>query len=391
MDTKRWMATNKQKQKNKDLDTQVEKKKSTASDRIKDLEDELAKTKYNKRTQHHIGLVKAKLAALKERQVQKSSGGKKGEGYTVKKSGNATVVLLGFPSVGKSTLLNDLTNQSSEVAAYAFTTLTCIPGLLKHKHAEIQILDVPGIVKGAAAGTGRGKEVLSVLRNADMAIIVLDVFHPEYKQVILKEVHDSYLRINQTRPDVKITKTERGGIQIGKTVALPELSDETIKGILKEFRISNAHVLIRTPINADQLIDVVEGNRKYIHAITLLNKIDIVDKKTLEEIKAKVNPDICISAQQKIGIEELKDVIFDSLEFIRIYLKEVGKPADMKEPLIMFKGCTIKDVCTKLHKDFITKFKFTRIWGKSAKFDGQKFLNLNKELLDEDILEIHIK
>jgi len=146
-------------------------------DKIKEMEEELSKMQYNKRTQHHYGLVRAKIARLKETEVRRGSGGKKPEGYSVKKSGDATVILCGFPSTGKSTLLNALTNARSEVGAYAFTTLTVVPGLLEYGHARIQVLDVPGIVHGAASGRGRGSEVLSVMRSTDLCIIILDVFH----------------------------------------------------------------------------------------------------------------------------------------------------------------------------------------------------------------------
>ena len=108
------------------------------------MEEELSKTKYNKRTQGHIGLVKAKIAQLKEKQVQRRKGKGKTEGYTVRKSGDSTVIMIGFPSVGKSTLLNKLTNAQSATASYAYTTLTVIPGMLNYRGAKIQILDVQG-------------------------------------------------------------------------------------------------------------------------------------------------------------------------------------------------------------------------------------------------------
>ena len=108
-------------------------------EKIKDIEDEIQKTPYNKATSHHIGKLKAKLSKLKEESLQRSSGGHKGQGFHVKKTGDATVVLVGFPSVGKSTLLNEITNAESKVGAYQFTTLDIVPGVMEHKNAKIQV------------------------------------------------------------------------------------------------------------------------------------------------------------------------------------------------------------------------------------------------------------
>ena len=62
----------------------------------------------------------------------------------------------------------------------------------------------------------------------------------------------------------------------------------------------------------------------------------------------------------------------------------------MEEPLIMTHGCTIRDVCRKLHREFESKFKFARLWGPTAKFPGQKILRLDTVLKDTDVLEIHL-
>jgi len=359
------------------------------NDKIKELEEELKKTPYNKRTQHHIGLVKAKIAALKERDVQRQKGKGKSEGYTVRKSGDATVIMLGFPSVGKSTLLNALTNAKSPVGAYDFTTLDVIPGDLEYKGAKIQILDVPGVVRGAASGRGRGKEVLSVLRSADLVMIIVDALNPVTHGVLLAEAYEANLRLNKKAPDVRITKTAYGGIRVGKTVTLPDLNDRTIKAILNEFKISNADILIRTKIDADELIDVIEKNKKYVPAITVLNKIDLLEKEELEKVKRLVKPNICISANKKTNIENLKESIFSSLTFIRIYCKEAGKKADLEVPLILMDGATIETMCRKLHKDFVEKFKFARVWGRSAKFPGQRLM-LKHRLKDQDVVELHM-
>ena len=360
------------------------------AEKIKELEEELRKTPYNKATQHHIGLVKAKIAKLREKALARGSGGGKGQSYAVRKSGDASCVLVGFPSVGKSTLLNALTNAESETAAYAFTTLDVIPGLMEYENAQIQILDVPGILEGAAIGKGRGREVLSVVRSADLVIFLADATAPSTVEVLRKEINDSGLRVNEERPDVKITKKARGGINLGTTVRLSKMSIPTIISILREFRINNADVVLRTDVSPDQLIDAIEGNRLYVPGITVLTKSDLVSDLEVRAASKKVKADIAISASAGKNIDKLQKLIYKKLGLIRIYCKEVSKEADLKEPLILNKDASVRDACLKLHKDFVSGFRFVRIWGSSAKFPGQR-LSLKHRLKDKDIIEIHVR
>ncbi|MFC1752923.1 OBG GTPase family GTP-binding protein [Thermoproteota archaeon] len=368
----------------------VRDKGSTTHVKIKELEDLISKSKYNKRTQHAIGLYKARLAALKESLVQRAKKGPRFDGYTIKKSGDASVVLVGFPSVGKSTLLNRLTNAESNTASYEFTTLTVIPGLMDYGGAKIQLLDVPGIVKGAAAGTGRGKEVLSVMRNADLAVVIVDATKPQHLTVLMREIRESGLRLNELPPDVKIKKTGKGGVDFGSTVKLKHLTRDMVVGILKEFRVMNAQVVIRENIDADQFIDVIEANKVYIPAIILLNKIDLITEEKLEDLKKKLKPDMCMSAEQEDNFEPLKELIFQKLNFIRIFTKEQGKKADLDEPMILQRGITVRGICMKLHRDFLNQFKYAKIWGKSAKFPGQT-KGLKHVLQDGDVIEIFLR
>ena len=359
-------------------------------DRIKELEQELSTTKYNKATQHHVGLVKAKIARLKDEIEQVKKGKGKQEGYVIKKSGDATVVIVGFPSVGKSTLLNSLTNAESKVAAYDFTTLTVIPGMLEYNHAKIQLLDVPGIVQGAADGTGKGREVLSAVRSADMIIILLDINQLSHLKVIKGELNKAGLRVNQLKPDVVIRKTAKGGISISSTVPL-KIPKHTITGIMNEFRINNANVIIRSPVDEDQFIDCIEQNKKYLPAVIVINKIDTVAGDRVEKLKKNHHSMVFVSADRKYNLEELKAKIFERLTFCRIFLKQPGKEPDMNEPLILKQPHTLSHVCQKIHRDFITKFRFARIWGKSVKYPGQKITKLQHPLLDTDVVEIHTR
>jgi len=362
---------------------------SSIQEQIQEVEDELRKTVYNKATSHHIGRLKAKLARMRDEVEKKASAKGGGEGYSVRKSGDGTVTLVGFPSVGKSTLLNKITGAKSAVAAYEFTTLTVVPGVLEHKGATIQFLDVPGLVKGASSGRGRGKEVISVIRNSDMVIFLLDVFQPKHYEVLMDELYQAGIRIDEEPPDVVIKKKDRGGVVINSTVDL-DLDEETIKAVLDEYKIHNASVLIRENITVDQLIDVVLSNRSYVRSLIAVNKVDLAYPQLIEECRELYPNSIFISAHEGINIEVLKDAIYDTLGFIRVYLKPQGQPADMEEPLIVMSGTDIGQICDRLHRDFRRKFRYAQIWGTSAKHPGQR-VGLDHRMQDEDILTIIIQ
>jgi len=359
-------------------------------ERIKELEAQMAKAKYNKATELWFGLVKSQIAKLRDKLEKKQAKKIGGEGFFVRKSGDATVILVGFPSVGKSTLLNALTGSKSKTAGYAFTTLTVVPGVLRYKHAKIQILDVPGIIAGASEGKGRGKEVLAMSRTADMALIITDALNPDHYDVIRKELYNVNIRLDQRPPDVKIEKRSKGGINVYSTVKLTRISKEVVGKVLKEFKIVNADVIIRDDIDIDQLIDVIYGNRAYIKSFFAVTKADLAEKEKLRKIIRHYHPDQIVSATTGKGIDDLKEKLYDKLNFVRIYLKEVNKPADMEVPLVVRAPATLETVCRKIHRDFVRKFRYAKVWGKSAKFPGQEFRKLHKKLTDGDVVEIHL-
>jgi len=360
--------------------------------RIKELEEEIKRTQYNKATEKHILRLKARIAYLKKeleerKKRQKAQRGGKG----IKKSGDATVALIGPPSVGKSLLFNKLTNAKSEVADYAFTTLDVHPGILHHRGAEIQLLDMPGLIEGASLGKGRGKEILSIARNSDLILILLDVFTLELLPVILNELYNFGIRINQKIPMISVKKKDRGGINVASTVPL-SMDLESIVTIIREFGYINADVLIREDITADRLMDYLAGNRAYVPAILAVNKIDLVNGETLKVYEKKLsswNP-IFISAKEGLGIEELKDSIFKASGLIRVYLKPKSGKIDFDAPLILKRGATVEDICNALHRDFVKKFRYAMIWGKSVKFPGQH-VGLEHAVEDGDIVRLVIR
>ena len=96
---------------------------------------------------------------------------------------------------------------------------------------------------------------------------------------------------------------------------------------------------------------------------------------------------IPVSADANDNIAELRDRIYDELQFIRIYLRPKGGKTDYKEPLIIRKGDSVLDVCNKLHRKLRKDFRYGLVWGKSVKFGGQR-VGLNHVLIDEDVLTI---
>jgi small GTP-binding protein len=363
----------------------------SAEERIKEIDEELAKTQYNKNTQHHIGRLKAQLARLRDQIELRRSKGPKTTGYSVRKSGHATIALVGFPSVGKSTLLNKITNAQSEVAAYQFTTLTVVPGVMEYRGAKIQVLDLPGLIKDASKGKGRGREVLSVVRSADMIILMIDVFETNI-QVLVEELKTANLRLNQRPPDIVIAKKNRGGITVNFTTKQSVMDEDLVKEMMNEYGHINADIVIRDDIDEDQLIDYISGNRLYLPAIAVLNKTDLVNEAYLKLIQKRLKEwkIVPIAAERDIGLDRLREEIYNALKFIRIYMKPQGKEADMVEPLVIKDGSDIGMICDSIHRDFRKNFRYAQIWGKSARFPGQ-IVGLDHRVLDQDIVTIIVK
>lgn len=346
---------------------------------MKRIEKEIRDTPYHKGTEHHIGKLRARLSKLKaedenQTQISKGSGG---GGYAVKKQGDATVILIGPPSVGKSTLLNKLTNAKSKIAPYAFTTLTVIPGMMRHKDAHIQILDVPGIIAGAEKGRGRGREVLSVARGADLVIIMTDVKKTDYIEKIKVSLYENGIRLNMEPPQVVVEKKLRGNVVVHSNIK-QDISLETIKDVAREFGYKNAEITIREKLTMDRLIDAFASNRVYVKAFSIVNKVDEATDKERMKIPSTA---LAISAEEDTGLEKLRDEMWNQLDFVRIYLVRRDEEPSFKNPMIVGRNQTLKSIASKISTDFDENMEQAKIWGNGAKFPGQ-IVPLTKQVED---------
>ncbi len=364
---------------------------ATIEEQIAELEEQISNTKYNKATEGHIGKLKARIAKLSEEAEKRRSIKGNTKGFYVKKAGDSTVALIGFPSVGKSTLLNQLTGAKSSVGAYHFTTLDIVPGVLVYNHAKIQILDMPGLIKDASRGKGRGREVIAAARASDIILFVIDVFNPNI-EVLFNELYDSGIRLDQRAPDVVITSSGQGGVTVKPTLKLTKTTAEVIREMTIAYGHLNATVVVREDINVEQMLDVLSGNRVYIKSLMAVNKIDMAvpgqfERATKEHENFRLIP---VSAVTGFGIEDLKQALYETIDMIRVYLKPQGQEPDMEVPLIVKRGNNIGDVCELIHRDFRNQFRYAMIWGTSAKFPGQT-VGLDHVLDDKDIVSIIVK
>ncbi|KZS93230.1 developmentally regulated GTP-binding protein [Sistotremastrum niveocremeum HHB9708] len=357
-------------------------------EKIKAIEEEMARTQKNKATEYHLGLLKAKLARYRAQLLEptaKSSGG--GTGFDVQKSGDARVALIGFPSVGKSTLLSKATHTASESAAYEFTTLTAIPGVIEYGGARIQLLDLPGIVEGASQGRGRGRQVVAVAKTADLIIIMLDATKSQEQRRLLEIELDAVgIRLNKQRPDIVFKQKSSGGVTVNTTVKTTRVDEKAIKTVLAGYKIHNCDVMIREDITIDDFIDVLIGTRKYIPCLYVYNKVDAISLEQVDKL-AREDHTVVISCEMDLNLDYLKDRLWEELDLVRVYTKKRGEHPDLSDPICLRKGATIEDVCHGIHRSLAANFRYALVWGKSSKFSphAQK-VGLQHQVMDDDVV-----
>lgn len=299
----------------------------------------------------------------------------------------------------------------SEAASYEFTTLTTVPGTMTYNGARLQILDLPGIIQGAKDGKGRGKQVIAVARTCNLIFIVLDVLKPLVDLKILTDELEGFgIRLNKQPPRITVKKKETGGIQIINTVPLTKIDAGEIKAVLQEYRMTSCTVTIHEPdATVEDFIDVVEGNRVYVPAVVVLNKIDAI---SIEEIDLlyKIPNSVPISCKStslarpyqscypygahadnliaKLWLnidDELKEVMWKKLDLVRVYTKPKGKQPDYTQPVVLRRSkCTVSAFCDSIHKDIKRDFKNAMVYGTSAKHSRGQKVGLDHVLEDEE-------
>lgn len=270
--------------------------------------------------------------------------------------------------------------------------MECIPGNLKYKGATIQILDLPGIIEGAAQGKGRGRQVIATARSADLILLMLDATKSDAQRALLeKELHAFGIRVNTDPPDVYFKQKKSGGLAFNSTVPLTRVDKKLCQMILKENKIHNADILIREDITVDQFIDVVDGRRKYVKCLNVYNKIDAISLEEVDRLAREPNS-VVVSCEMDLNIDFLVERMWECLGLCRIYTKVRGAPPDFGDPVILRGRCKVEDACRAVHRSLAdpTQYRYALVWGRSAKHNPQR-VGLSHDLKDEDVIQIFKK
>lgn len=265
----------------------------------------------------YADLRKSLLEEIDETRVR--SGAVHRDSIAVRREGAAQIALVGPPNVGKSSILQALSEIQIKTGDYPFTTLRPVPALTRIHGVLIQLVEIPGLIGGAADDRGGGRALLGVLRSADAIVYCA--------------------RADDPPEELEVVRAEVMAADIDKPAIL-------------------------AATRADEATDAEVARLRTALPELRLVPVSIIDPASLDA---------------------LRDAIWSLTGLIRVYLRANGSTDE--EPLALREGATVIDVADSVHHDLAISFSAARVWGPSARFDGQR-VGRDHTVEDTDVVEI---
>lgn len=307
----------------------------TTAEKISCLEDLISTIPKHKGTDKLRADLRRRLAKLKEAQQSSKGKGKRESAFQIGKEGAGQVVIVGLANVGKSSLVERLTNASPEVSPSPHTTWKPTPGMISFEKVQIQLIDTPPLSREF---TDPG--LYDLIRRADLILVMVDLLTDPVHQLqdtieILEEnrifsLHD------------KGTGTEQQRVVFKPIIVLANKCDDE-----------------RCDENYEIFCELLEGDW----------------------------PLIAASVASGRNLESLKKLLFEELDIIRVYSKPPGKEPNFDKPFVMKRGDTVEDFAGEVHQDFVKALKSARVWGEGV-YDGQ-LVGRDHVLHDGDVVELN--
>jgi len=265
----------------------------------------------------YADLRKSLLAEIDETRVRSNAVHR--DSIAVRREGAAQIALVGPPNVGKSSVLQALSEIQIKTGDYPFTTLRPVPALTRVNGVLVQLVEIPGLIGGAADDRGGGRALLGVLRAADAIVFCARAGYPPEE---LQTVREELARADIHKPAVlAVTRAD-------------EATDGDIDRLARAF------------------------------------------------------PDLAmvrVSVLDPGSLAALRDAIWGLTGLIRVYLRSNG--STQAEPLALEPGATVADVADSVHHELGASFSAARVWGPSARFEGQR-VGREHAVQDSDTVEI---
>lgn len=341
-----------------------------------------------------IAIIRDDLEEKKRKGVGRSGGGPK---LFIEKEGAAQIAILGDTNVGKSCLLQTLTNANVIVSPTRYCTREPVPGIMNYLDVQFQLVEAPAVMAGSANGRAWGLQTLGLARNADGLILMVDLSgNPvEQLELVLTELEKTRVLICKPRGRVDIDRRYAGTAL--RIIVIGRLLDTTmreVENLLRNYKITDALVRISGDVTLDDVEDAIFESTIYKPALIVANKVDCPGAfSRLHILERHVNgklPIIAVSCEQAQGLEKLGETLFKTLGIIRIYTKEPSSREPSGKPFTLKRGATVLDLAKSIHGEFVENFAFAKVWANRLVFSPQK-VGLTFVLDDEDVVEIHVR
>ncbi len=202
----------------------------------------------------------------------------------------ADVGLIGFPNVGKSTILASVTSAKPKIANYHFTTLKPNLGVVSIGEGHSYVMaDIPGLIEGASEGAGLGLDFLRHVERTKLLLHVIDASGQEGRDPV-----EDFYKINDELKQYSDKLSDKEQIIVLNKLDLPDASDN-VERIKKEF--SDKFEIIEVSAATGNNLDLLK-KRAYERLLQIEEEIEFVDEEVVESFFDKKERDTIVVTKE---------------------------------------------------------------------------------------------
>ena len=243
----------------------------------------------------------------------------------------ADVGIIGFPNVGKSTLLSKISAARPKIANYHFTTLSPNLGVVKYYDNSFVAADIPGLIEGASQGSGLGHDFLRHIERTRMLLHVVDISGCEGRDPVedfklINAELSSYSKVLASLPQViALNKCDIAG------------AEENIKAFKKKYA-KKYHIFTITAVNGEGADKLIEGVFNILNELPPVKRIESDETFTYTK-SGNLDFEIYLDGDAYVVVGSLVDMLCrnvslndpDSMAYFQKILREKGVISKLRQ------------------------------------------------------------